>query len=179
MQKPAASSNSILYKSTPHHLQQFSLQSLQKLAPFALSVLDTITENTTHHSTASAAVALRGRNSKLSAFAYFINCVLQAGGAKTAVYRRLSKMGLISTQSNGWLKQEEIAKSCEEGFFALKKAIENRHANKSKTNRLLPMAMSCPITDADIEDLEVGFLDISLDEAAPTPWMMEPFPPHG
>ncbi|XP_078607892.1 uncharacterized protein LOC144879904 [Branchiostoma floridae x Branchiostoma japonicum] len=177
----AANSDSILYKSTPHHLQQFSLQSLhsdlQKLAPFALSVLDTITENSTHHSTASAAVALRGRNSKLSAFAYFINCVLQAGGAKTAVYRRLSKMGLTTTQSNARLKQEEIAKSCGEGLFALKKAIEDHHANKSKANRPLPMVMSCPITDEDIEDLEVGFLDISLDEAAPHP-MDDEAAPH-
>ncbi|CAH1242405.1 Hypp6666 [Branchiostoma lanceolatum] len=74
----------LLNRCTAQDLQQFSLTSLhsdlERLAPFALSVLDTISKQSISHSSASAAVSLRGRDKRLSGFSYYINSVLQHGG---------------------------------------------------------------------------------------------------
>ncbi|KAI8511021.1 hypothetical protein Bbelb_119370 [Branchiostoma belcheri] len=50
-----------------------------------------VTKGSKPHLCASAAIALRGRDPRLSGFAYYVNTVLQHGGAKKAVFTRLNE----------------------------------------------------------------------------------------
>ena len=94
----------ILWKTSPEEWKKFSLHNLKKeleqRAPFMFSMICTMSGQQINHACAAAAIALRGRENHLSAFAYYINSVLQYGGAKKAVFERLSRMGITTTHAN-------------------------------------------------------------------------------
>ena len=107
---------SMLWKSTPADLKSFSLQQfeadLRRLAPFMLSILSTITKDTLPATCAAASTALRGRDPRLSSFAYYMNSILQYGGAKKAIFQRLCKMGITTNHNHAVGKQSELANLC-------------------------------------------------------------------
>ncbi|XP_044051137.1 uncharacterized protein LOC122875739 [Siniperca chuatsi] len=94
----------MLWKSSPEELKSFSLHNLGKdlarMAPFMFSLICIISGMQPNHACAAAAIALRGRENHLSAFAYYVNSVLQRGGARKAVFKRLSRMGITTTHAN-------------------------------------------------------------------------------
>ena len=66
-----------------------------------------ITKRSPHSTCAAAAIALRGREPRLSAFAYCVDSVLMYGGAKKDVFKRLSKLGISTSHSSALAKQKE------------------------------------------------------------------------
>lgn len=114
----------MLWRASADDLKAFSfanLQSdLQSMAPFTFSIFSQITKNSPYPTCASAAIALKGREAHLSAFAYYVNSVLQYGGAKKAVYKRLSKLGITTTHTNAVGKQKQLATTCGEDLQLLK-----------------------------------------------------------
>lgn len=118
----------MLWQSSADDFKGFSfanlLSDLQHMSPFLFSIFDRITKQSPHSTCAAAAIALRGRQPKLSAFAYYVNSVLQYGGAKKAVFKRLSKMGITTAHTNAVGKQKELANTCGKDFQLLKVANE-------------------------------------------------------
>ncbi|KAK7912487.1 hypothetical protein WMY93_012698 [Mugilogobius chulae] len=118
----------MLWKTTPADLKNFSmsqlLKDLEQLAPFILSIFESITSNTVPNLCAAIAIAIRGREPRMSAFAYYINAILQHGGAKKAAFNRLSKMGVTTTYVNAIGKQKQIAATCGEELQLLKVSNE-------------------------------------------------------
>lgn len=91
----------MLWRCSPEDLSSFSFTTLesdlQRLSPLLLSIFTTITKHSRFVTCAAAAIALRGREDRLSGFAYYINCILQYGGAKKAVFERLSKFAISTS----------------------------------------------------------------------------------
>lgn len=118
----------MLWRSSPEDLSSFSFSSLesdlQRLSPLLLSIFTTITKQSRFVTCAAAAIALRGRENRLSGFAYYINCILQYGGAKKAVFERLSKFAISTTYKNAIGKQKEMANKCGSGVWSLKRQNE-------------------------------------------------------
>lgn len=114
----------ILYKTSSEDLRTFSFKKLEadlkRLAPFLFRILSTVTKDATTTTCAAAAIALKGRQPQLSAFAHYINCILQYGGAKKAVFSRLSKMSISTTHQNAMVKQRELASKFDDGIRHLK-----------------------------------------------------------
>ena len=148
----------ILRKSSPEELKKFSIKTLgmelEEKAPFMFSVICTISGKQINHACAAAAIALRGRESHLSAFSYYINSVLQYGGAKKAVFERLSKMGITTTHNNAVLKQQAMSKLCGEDLQRLKARIERPATEQPVT----PTLQSQLLEESDMSDLGLGFL---------------------
>ena len=121
-------SDSMLYKSSPKDLESFSFERLEsdlkRIAPFLLSILSTVSEGSVPVTCAAAATALRGREPRLSSFSYFLNSILQHGGAKKAVFQRMSKMALTTTHNSAIKKQQELANLCGKDVQGLKLLIE-------------------------------------------------------
>ncbi|KAM4580251.1 uncharacterized protein PAE49_005180 isoform 1-T2 [Odontesthes bonariensis] len=117
----------MLWRSSPEDLSSFSFSSLesdlQRLSPLLLSFFTTITKHSRFVTCAAAAIALRGREDRLSGFAYYINCILQYGGAKKAVFERLSKFAISTTYNSALGKRKELAK-CGSGLWSLKRQNE-------------------------------------------------------
>ncbi|KAI8515186.1 hypothetical protein Bbelb_077770 [Branchiostoma belcheri] len=137
-QLTAKSNDFILWKKTSHDLENFSFTQLYddlgRLSPLLQSILQTVSQSK-NHTCASASVALRGREPRLSAFSYYIDAVLQYGGAKKAVYTRLSKLGISTTQGNGRLKQQEMAKECGKGIRSLKRQMEEYKERQAQAEK--------------------------------------------
>ena len=119
----------MLFRCSPKQLKSFSFvkmgSELQRLAPFLFSLLSTITKQSLLQVCAAASILLRGRNAKMpSAFAYYINSVLQYGGAKKAVYQRLCKLGISTSHGTAVKKQRLLATTCGEALQQLKTANE-------------------------------------------------------
>lgn len=123
------SQNFMLWRSSPEDLRSFSISSLesdlQRLSPLLLSVFSTITNHSRPVTCAAAAIALRGREPRLSAFAHYINCILQYGGAKKAVFERLSKFSISTVHKNAIGKQKELSNKCGSGLWHLKRQNED------------------------------------------------------
>ncbi|XP_076140321.1 uncharacterized protein LOC143123086 isoform X1 [Alosa pseudoharengus] len=106
----------ILWKSSPDDLKAFSFTSLEadlkRFSPFLFSILTTVTNHSKTATCAAASIALRGREAHLSAFAYYLCSILHYGGAKKAVFERLSKMAITTTHQNSVEKQKELALLC-------------------------------------------------------------------
>ncbi|CAL8302054.1 unnamed protein product [Merluccius merluccius] len=105
----------MLWKSSPEELEDFSLRGLRKdlerMAPFMFSVMCTVSgARRRDHACVAAAIALRGREDHLSAFAYHVSGLLQRGGARKAVFTSLSRMGITTAHSNALLKRRSVAK---------------------------------------------------------------------
>ncbi|XP_035658071.1 uncharacterized protein LOC118403462 [Branchiostoma floridae] len=132
----AIKSNFILRKTSAQDLVNFSLNTFQsdlkRLSPFFHSILSTVTEDSRNHICASASVAIRGRNNQLSAFSHYINTVLQHGGAKTSVFKRLCQFGISTAQENGRLKQKELASTCGHDLHVMKEKLEAYAVQKMK-----------------------------------------------
>lgn len=118
----------MLWRSSADDLKSFSFAKLQldlqRMSPFLFEIFGKITKESPHVACAAAAIALRGREPRLSAFAYYVDSVLLYGGAKKAVFKRLSKLGITTTHTNAVKKQKELAKTCGEDFHLLKVANE-------------------------------------------------------
>lgn len=108
----------ILWKSSPDDLKAFSFASLQAdlkcFSPFLFSILTTATNHSQTATCVAASIALRGREARLSAFAYYVGSILHYGGAKTTVFQSLSKMAITTTHQNSVEKQKELSLLCEE-----------------------------------------------------------------
>ena len=86
---------------------------LRRLSPLLLSILSTVTKGSQPVTCAAAAIAMRGRETRLSAFSYYINGILQRGGAKKAVYERLSQMAITTSHHAASAKRKELANTVE------------------------------------------------------------------
>ncbi len=118
----------ILWRSSPDDLKGFSFANLWSdllsMSPFLFSIFSQITKQIEHTVCAAAAIALRGREPHLSAFPYYVNCVLLYGGAKRAVFKRLSKLAITTSHTAAIGEQKELANTCGEQLHLLKVANE-------------------------------------------------------
>jgi len=122
----------MLWRSSAEDLKAFSFANLEsdlrRMTPFTFSIFSRITKQSPHATCAAAAIALRGREPRLSAFAYYVDCVLQYGGARKAVFIKLSKLGITTSHTCALGKQKELANACG-GDFRLLKAIRKVFLN--------------------------------------------------
>ena len=145
-----------LWKSSPDELKAFSFRKmeseLKQKAPFLFSLLSQVTKDSPLLICTAVSVALRGRNPRMSSLAYYINSVLQFGGAKKAVFQRLSKLGISTTYNNAIAKQGSMASTCGEELQLLKVQKE------SHLNRLYETEQSAihpqPEAEAEAETIE-------------------------
>lgn len=111
----------MLWRTKVEDLKVFSfanlLSDLQRMSPFIFSILSLITNQSPYTICAAAAVALRGREPRLAAFAYYIDSVLQYGGAKKDIFKRLSKLGITTSHSCALVKQKEFTDTCGEQLW--------------------------------------------------------------
>ncbi|KAM4567323.1 uncharacterized protein PAE49_010676 isoform 1-T3 [Odontesthes bonariensis] len=116
----------ILWRSTAADLKSFSFCSLRddlhRLAPFLLSIFNCITNDNNFTACAAAAIAIRGRQPRLAAMSYYINTILQYGGAKKSVFNRLSQLSITTSHARAIRKQHEMALDCSVDFQRLKRA---------------------------------------------------------
>lgn len=103
----------MLWKTSPKDVKSFSFHNLvsdlEHMSPFLLSLFNTISNNNQDAACAALCIALRGRDSRMSAFAYYINSIIARGGLKKAVFNRLSKMAITTSYSHALVKQKETA----------------------------------------------------------------------
>lgn len=106
-------SNFILWRSKPADLKSFTFQGLRKdlhqLAPFLLAVFNCISNNNCFSACTAAAIAIGGRQPRLAALSYYINTILQYGGAKKSVFNRLSQLSITTSHPRAIKKQKELA----------------------------------------------------------------------
>lgn len=118
----------MLWRTSAPDLQSFSLLQLhgdlKRLSPFLFSVLSKIGKDSIPHICAAASIALRGRDNRLSALAYYVNTVLLYGGAKKAAFERLAKMGICTVHKNAVAKERELGQQCERPVKRLKQDLE-------------------------------------------------------
>ncbi|XP_056456655.1 uncharacterized protein LOC130390619 [Gadus chalcogrammus] len=120
----------MLWRSSAADLKAFTfanlLSDLERLSPFMFSIFSKITKRSPHSTCAAAAIALRGREPRLSAFAYCVDSVLMHGGAKKEVFKRLSKLGISTSHSSALTKQKESK------LLAASEDIQNTQSRKEK-----------------------------------------------
>ena len=118
----------MLWRCSPGDMASFSFSALeadlQRLSPFLLSVFNTITNQSQLTTCAAAAIAIRGRQNRLSAFAHYVNSILLKK-AKKAVFNRLSKMSITTSHKSAIGKQKELANTCATRLLQLKQ--QNEH----------------------------------------------------
>lgn len=114
----------ILWKSTLADLKSFSFNTLRddlhRLAPFLLTIFNCISNNHNFAACTAAAIAIRGRQTRLAAFSYWINTILQYGGAKKSVFNRLSQLSITTSHRRAVKKQQELALGCGAEFIKFK-----------------------------------------------------------
>ncbi|XP_077053453.1 uncharacterized protein LOC143703874 isoform X2 [Siphateles boraxobius] len=119
----------ILWRSKPADLKSFSFHSLRddlhRLAPFMLSIFNCITNNNNLSTCTAAAIAIRGRQPRLAALSYYINTILQYGGAKKSVFKRLSQLSITTSHGRAIKKQHELALGCGADFQKLKLSFKD------------------------------------------------------
>lgn len=117
----------ILWRSKAADLKSFSFGSLRddlhRLAPFLLSIFNCITNDNNFTACAAAAIAIRGRQPRLAALSYYINTILQYGGAKKSVFNRLSKLSITTSHARAIKKQHEMALDCTVDFQRFKEGF--------------------------------------------------------
>uniref|UniRef100_A0A8C6UX00 TERF1-interacting nuclear factor 2 N-terminal domain-containing protein n=1 Tax=Neogobius melanostomus TaxID=47308 RepID=A0A8C6UX00_9GOBI len=118
----------ILWKSKPADLKSFSFKSLRddlhRLAPFLFSIFNCISNNNNLAASTAAAIAIRGRQPRLAALSYWINTILQYGGAKKSVFNRLSQLSLTTSHKRAVKKQHELALGCGAEFVQFKGGLK-------------------------------------------------------
>ena len=114
----------ILWRSKPEDLKSFSFHRLRddlhRLAPFLLSIFNCITNDNNLTACTAAAIAIRGRQPRLAALSYYVNSILQYGGAKKSVFNRLSRLSITTSHSRAIKKQHELALDCRADFNKFK-----------------------------------------------------------
>lgn len=114
----------ILWRSKPADLKSFSFHSLRddlhRLAPFLLSIFNCITNKNNLTACTAAAIAIRGRQPRLAALSYYVNTILQYGGAKKSVFKRLSQLSITTSHARAIKKQHELALDCGADFQKFK-----------------------------------------------------------
>nr|XP_055051616.1 uncharacterized protein LOC129437481 isoform X2 [Misgurnus anguillicaudatus]XP_055051617.1 uncharacterized protein LOC129437481 isoform X2 [Misgurnus anguillicaudatus] len=145
----------MLWRTSSSDLQKFSFtelfEDLKRLSPFIFSMIAKMAKDSLPHICTAASVALRGRNPRLSALAYYVDAVLLYGGAKKAVFQRLGKLGISTIHQSAVGKQKELAHNCKPPVFSLKKDLESylssQVTNISEQERTLKVSTSissCP-----------------------------------
>ncbi|XP_062305316.1 uncharacterized protein LOC134009711 isoform X1 [Osmerus eperlanus] len=142
----------ILWRSSPEDLKSFSFSSLEsdlnRLSPFLLSIFSTATNHSLPSTCAAAAIAVRGREPRMSAFSYYLNSILLHGGARKAVFKKLSKMAITTTHCHAVGKLKEFPHTCGEGLQLLEVQKE-----------VLPTSGADGLTDSagqDDEGIDLG-----------------------
>lgn len=128
----------MMWRASAHDLQTFSftelLEDLKRLSPFIFSIIAKMAKDSLPHICTAASVALRGRDPRLSALAYYVDTVLLYGGAKKAVFQRLAKLGISTMHQSAVGKQKELAQNSKPPVFSLKKDLES-YLSSQVTNR--------------------------------------------
>ena len=142
----------ILWRTSPEDLEAFSFPSvesdLKRLSPFLFSIFSTATNHSLPSTCAAAAIAVRGREPRLSAFSYYLNNILLRGRARKDVFKKLSKMSITTSFSHAVGKMKEIPRTCGEGLQLLQ-----------VQNEVLPTSGADGLTDSagqDEEDIDLG-----------------------
>lgn len=147
----------ILWRSSPEDLKSFSFSSLKsdlnRLSPFLLSIFSTATNHSLPSTCAAAAIAVRGREPRMSAFSYYLNSILLRGGARKAVFKKLSKMAITTTHCHAVRRLKEFTHTFGEGLQLLQ-----------VQNEVLPTSGADGLTDSSGPDEE----DIDLEGAIGT-----------
>ncbi|XP_063058184.1 uncharacterized protein LOC134451634 [Engraulis encrasicolus] len=103
----------ILTKTSPEDLKAFSLKKLhadlQRVAPFLLSIFSCISRRSEDIACVAAAIALRGRDPRLSALSYYVSNILQCGGVKKRVLDSIMKLGITVSYNCSFKKRMELA----------------------------------------------------------------------
>lgn len=114
----------ILWKSKQADLKSFSFISLRddlhRLAPFLLKMFNCISNDNNFAACTAAAIAIRGRQPRMAALSYWINTILQYGGAKKSVFNRLSQLSITTSHKRAVKKQQELALACGAEFIQFK-----------------------------------------------------------
>lgn len=114
----------ILWKCKQADLKSFSFISLRedlhRLAPFLLTIFNCISNDNNFAACTAAAIAIRGRQTRMAAFSYWINTILQYGGAKKSVFNRLSQLSITTSHNSAVKKQQELALGCGAEFIQFK-----------------------------------------------------------
>lgn len=148
--------NFMLWKTKPEDLKSFSfnklLVDLENMSPFLLSIFQTICNNSLPAACTALCIALRGREPRMSAFAYFINSILQHGGAKKAAFKRLSKMAITTSYQCAIGKQKELAATCGEGLQELKVSTELQLTAEAERQSAQMTSVSDNMEDLTLSD---------------------------
>ncbi|XP_078606564.1 uncharacterized protein LOC144879197 [Branchiostoma floridae x Branchiostoma japonicum] len=106
-------SPSILRKTTPSDLQNFSYSAmeteLKERTPLLHMVLSNISNDSQVHTCVAASIAIRGKEARMSALAYITDAILQYGGTKKSAMEMLAKMGISTNHNNAVAKQHEMS----------------------------------------------------------------------
>ncbi|XP_035657522.1 uncharacterized protein LOC118403134 [Branchiostoma floridae] len=106
-------SHSILRKTTPSDLQNFSYSAmeteLKERTPLLHMVLSNISNDSQVHTCVAASIAIRGKEARMSALAYITDAILQYGGTKKSAMEMLAKMGISTNHNNAVAKQHEMS----------------------------------------------------------------------
>ena len=118
----------MLMKTEAEDLMSFSFEhmesDLKRLSPLLQSIFSTVTNGSRPVTCAAAAIALRGRETRMSAFSYYIDSILMHAGAKKAAFERLSKMAITTSHNAAIGKQKLLAHTCGTAVQGLKQNIE-------------------------------------------------------
>ncbi|TKS86827.1 hypothetical protein D9C73_020947 [Collichthys lucidus] len=118
----------MLANTSADNLKAFSFQKLQadfqRVSPFLYSMFLCVTKQSARTACVAASIALKGRDNHMSAFAYYVNSVLQCAGVKKAAFKRLGKLDITTSYTAALKKQKELAQTCGEDLKTLKVACE-------------------------------------------------------
>ncbi|XP_078126163.1 uncharacterized protein LOC144530456 [Sander vitreus] len=188
----------MLWRSSPKDLACFSFSALEadlhRLSPFLLSVFNTITNHSRLTTCAAAAIAIRGRQSHLSAFSHYLNIILSYGGSKKAVFNRLSKMSITTSHKCAIGKQKELANTCATPLLQLKQqnerflhigTVAGITQTQPEDTTDTEMALNIFSSLEDLQFSDVQQLSVSKEEVPPEQWewspsldQQHPEPPH-
>ncbi|XP_060789851.1 uncharacterized protein LOC132894265 isoform X3 [Neoarius graeffei] len=126
----------LLWKCTPADLKSFSFyrlrDDLHRLAPFLLSIFNCISNDNNFAGCTAAAIAIRGRQPRLAALSFWINTILQYGGAKKSVFSRLSQLSITTSHSRA-IKKQQLALDCGAEFLQFQGTKSNDESSPDYT----------------------------------------------
>ncbi|XP_059207059.1 uncharacterized protein LOC131986225 [Centropristis striata] len=163
----------ILWRSKPADLKSFSFQGLRddlhRLAPFLLAIFTCVSNENHFAACTAAAIAVRGRQPRLAALSYYINTILQYGGAKKSVFNRLSRLSITTSHDKAIKKQRELAldsraefqqfRGCsrDTGLLEASQSLEDLHLsdeNSTTAPREEDCCVACPSYSIIMDNLD-------------------------
>ncbi|XP_066263234.1 uncharacterized protein [Branchiostoma lanceolatum] len=121
-------SPSILRKTTPSDLHNFSYAAmeaeLKERTPLLHMVLSNISNDSQIHTCVAASIAIRGKEARMSALAYVTDAILQYGGTKKSALEMLAKMDISTNHNNAVGKQHEMSLNHDKTVKEWKRDIE-------------------------------------------------------